>query len=113
LAHLEELNRTQWLDREELLALQRQKLRRVVEYAYRYVPYYQRVFEQVGFQPDELQHDQTAFQKLPILTKAIIRENFDDLLTTEPSRRQQLSRVTTSGSTGHPLVFMQDHIVSM
>jgi len=46
--------------------------------------------------------------KIPVLTKAIIRDNFDDLLTTESQRREQLSRLTTGGSTGHPLIFMQD-----
>ena len=51
----------------------------------------------------------SCFNKLPILNKSLIRENFAELQTTEPQRRKQLSKVTTSGSTGQPLIFMQDH----
>ena len=109
LERLDELNRTQWLGRDELRALQRAKLQRLVEYAYRYVPYYRRMFEKIGFDPGDLRHDFDSFRRIPLLTKAIVRENLEDLLTTEPRRRKQLTRVTTSGSTGHPLVFWQDH----
>ena len=85
LARLEELNRTQWLSRDELLALQRDKLLSLVEYADQYVPYYRRVFKEVGFQPDDLRQDLANLNKIPILTKAIIRSNWNDLLTTEPA----------------------------
>ena len=108
LARLQELNRTQWLDREELLTLQRKKLHSLLAYAYRYVPYYQRLFDQVNFKPDDVLADLTALHKLPVLTKAIIRENFDDMLTTESRRRARMDQLTTGGSTGHPLIFMQD-----
>lgn len=109
LARFDELNRTQWLGRDELLGLQRDKLQRLVEYAYQYVPYYRRTFDQVGFHPDDLRKDLSSLRKLPILTKAVIRENFDEMLTTEPQRRRRMSKLSTSGSTGHPLIFMQDN----
>lgn len=109
LARLQELNRTQWLPCDELMALQRRKLQRVVSYAYQYVPYYRRVFDQVGFHPDDLSRNPDRFLQLPLLTKELIREHWDDLQTTEPARRRQLSIVTTSGSTGQPLTFMQDN----
>jgi phenylacetate-CoA ligase len=108
LARLEELNRTQWLSRDELLALQRDKLLSLVEYASRYVPYYQRVFKDIGFQPGDLNPDLSNLGKLPILTKALIRENYQDLITIEPERRPHMNKLATSGSTGEPLVFMQD-----
>jgi len=108
LQRLQELTKTQWLPREKVLALQRAKLQRVMDYAYRYVPYYKRAFDQACFHPGELHEDLSALQKLPLLTKSLIRENFEDLMTTEPERRRKMSRLATSGSTGHPLVFMQD-----
>lgn len=109
LERLDELNRTQWLGRDELLALRQNKLQQLVSYAYRYAPYYRRLLDQVGFQPGDLGRAPAAFQRIPLLTKDIIRRNFNELLTTEPRRRKQLSRVTTSGSLGHPLAFMQDN----
>ena len=108
LKKLEELNCTQWLSRDELLALQRAKLQGLLEYAYEYVPYYQRTFDEVGFKPSDIHQDISSFTKLPILTKSIIRENRNDLLTTEPDLRRRLSKLSTSGSTGQPLIFMQD-----
>lgn len=108
LRRLDELNSTQWLSRDELLALQRDKLLHLVEYADQYVPYYRRVFKEVGFRPEDLRMDLDNLEKIPILTKAIIRNNWDDMLTTEPKRRKLLSELCTSGSTGEPLVFMQD-----
>ncbi|MFP4393668.1 MAG: phenylacetate--CoA ligase family protein [Anaerolineales bacterium] len=109
LGRLQELNRTQWLSAAELRALQRQKLQRVVAYAYQHTPYYRRLFVEVGFHPDDLAQNPDSFRKIPLLTKDLIREHFDDLMTTEPARRQQLTEVATSGSTGRPLVFMQDN----
>lgn len=109
LASLNELNRTQWLDADALMALQRNKLQRLLEYAYQYVPYYRRTFDQVGFRPEDMARDPECFQNLPILNKSLIREHFEELQTTEPQHRKQLSRVTTSGSTGQPLIFLQDH----
>ncbi len=108
LTRLDELNRTQWLSHGELLALQQNKLHRLLAHAYQYVPYYRRLFDQAGFRPDMVLSDMASLRKLPVITKATIREHFDDMLTTESRRRASLSRLSTGGSTGHPLVFMQD-----
>jgi phenylacetate-CoA ligase len=109
MARLAELDRNQWLSREKLLALQQEKLHRLLAYAYTFVPYYRRTFDQVGFRPDDILTDPIAFQKIPFLTKPLVRQNFDDLITTEKNRRNKLSRGSTSGSTGEPLVFLQDN----
>jgi phenylacetate-CoA ligase len=108
LTRLEELNQTQKLSQDELLTLQRDKLLSLVDYAMRYVPYYRRLFKQIDFHPDDLRRDLGNLNRIPVLTKSIIRSNQDDMLTTEPKRRQQLSRLCTSGSTGEPLTFYQD-----
>ncbi|MDY6867149.1 MAG: hypothetical protein SVT56_04480 [Chloroflexota bacterium] len=106
LHHLDELNRTQWLDRDELLNLQRVKLHRLLEKAYTYVPYYRRLFDDVGFKPDDILRDMKFLQKIPFLTKDIIRANLEDLQTTDPQIQPQLSSLSTSGSSGQPLQFV-------
>ncbi|PWB49892.1 MAG: hypothetical protein C3F13_17835 [Anaerolineales bacterium] len=103
------MNCTQWLSRDELEALQHDKLLRLVEYANQYIPYYQRIFKEIGFQPGDLEPDLSNLDTLPVLTKALIRDNYQDLITTEPERRHQMSQLATSGSTGEPLTFMQDN----
>lgn len=108
LTRMEELERTQWLNRKELLALQQNKLFSLLEYANKHVPYYRRIFKEIGFQPIEVLANPDALRKIPILTKPAVRENFGELITTEAARRRGLSQLSTSGSTGQPLKFMQD-----
>lgn len=108
MARLDELDRVQWLSRKEVLAYQRDKLHKMLVYAYKFVPYYRRTFDRVGFHPDDILTDLAAFQKIPTISKPIIRDNFDDLVTTDPSRQGELIQNTTGGSTGQPLIFIQD-----
>lgn len=108
MARLAELDQIQWLSREELLAYQQDKLHRLLKYAYTFIPYYRRSFDQVGFRPDDILTDPAAFQKVPTISKAVVNDNFDDLVTTDPSRQKGLARNSTGGSTGHPLIFVQD-----
>lgn len=108
LRRLDELNKTQWMTRERLLQLQREKLYGLLSYTYEHVPYYRRVFDAVGFRPEEVLADLTCLQKVPLLNKPIVRSNFEDLCTSEPARRATLSPLTTGGSTGQPLAFLQD-----
>jgi len=108
LTRLNELNQTQWLSREELNEIQRTKLKNLVDYAYNNVPYYRRTFDQIGLHPKDLIKDPLCFSKIPILNKAILRENLPDFITTDLQHRKELNQLFTSGSTGTPLVFYQD-----
>jgi phenylacetate-CoA ligase len=108
--YLNELGRFQWLSRAELEALQTQKLQNLLEYAYKNVPYYHALFDRIGFQPADFARDPATFQHIPPLNKALIRQNFEQLLTTDPARRRHLVKNKTSGSSGEPLVFLQDEI---
>jgi phenylacetate-CoA ligase len=108
LQNLDELNRNQWLPREDILKLQRDKLHRLLDYTYQHVPYYHRLFDRVGFRPADVLTDLSSMHKLPVLSKTVIRENFDEMITTETQRRQGMSSLTTGGSTGQPLIFKQD-----
>jgi len=109
LTRLTELNRQQWYSRDDLLTLQQTKLFRLLENAYAYVPYYRHLFDEVGFRPADIRRNPARFGKVPTLSKAIIRENFMGLQTTDPKVRPDLSLLTTGGSTGEPLKFMQDN----
>jgi len=109
LQRFDELERSQWLGRDELLALQREKLQRLVEYAYRHVPYYRRSFKQLGFDPEDLHRDPDSFQELPFVTKQIMRENTAEFFCDDPKVRKTLRPHYTSGSTGEPFTFWEDH----
>jgi len=103
-----ELTQTQWLSADELHALQMRRLQSLLEYAYVHVPYYKRVFDEVGFRPDELERDPAGFQKVPPVSKAYMRDHSEEFTTTYPAKRADMSRDSTSGSTGEPFVFWED-----
>jgi phenylacetate-CoA ligase len=103
------LQRTQWLPPEEVRALQDEKLRRLVRHAYGHVPFYRRRMEERGLRPEDVQ-GQADLHKLPLLTKDEVRERlYLDLLSDNHDKRDML-RVTTSGSTGEPLVVYADRV---
>ena len=93
-------------DGETILARQNEKLRKLVKHCFETVPYYHRIFTELGLSPDDIQ-SKDDLQKLPILTKQVIRDNYDDLFSTNvaPEYRRYAS---TGGSTGTPLIFCVD-----
>ena len=105
-AQLKVLKGSEFNDENEILASQNKKLQSLVKHCYETVPYYQRVFKSLGLTPSDIQ-TREDLQKLPILTKQIIRDNYDDFFSTAvpPKYRRHAS---TGGSTGTPLIFCTD-----
>lgn len=108
LQYLAELDKLQWMSREEILQRQQVHLQEMLTYAYDYVPYYRDLFDQVGFKPERLTEEPESFQAIPLLTKRLIQENKDRLVTTDPRFVDKLSWKKTGGTTGEPLWFARD-----
>lgn len=102
---LKELEETQWWPRYKILALQNERLSKLVRYAYDNVPYYHRIFQEQGLKPEDMETSEDLV-KLPILTKQLIRNNFSDLVAQDFPKRQLMPR-STGGSTGEPLEFLR------
>jgi len=100
---LTELEESQWWPRERIEELQAERLQRLIRYAYDRVPYYRRVMNERGLGPADIQST-ADLAKLPVLTKDLIRANFDDMRA-EGYPRNELLPGRTSGSTGEPLLF--------
>ena len=101
--YLRILEKTQWLKREEIAEIQRQRLRALIKHAYFKVPYYHKVFKERGLRPEDIKSKEDL-AKLPILTKKEIRKNFNDLIARDFSREEMIPD-STGGSTGEPLRF--------
>jgi phenylacetate-CoA ligase len=99
--HLSQLLQSQWLSSDDLIALQARKLRSLVSHAYRNVPYYRRVFDHLGLEPDDIR-EPVDLLKLPLLSKQDVRQNLDALIARNIDRRKMNYR-PTSGTTGTPL----------
>ena len=100
---LDELEKSQWWSRSELLELQNQRLTQLIKYTYDNVPYYRRIFDERALKPSDIQ-DSEDLVKLPVLTKPLIRTHFDELKARHFPAKEAV-RLTTGGSTGEPLVF--------
>jgi len=92
--------------KEKVSEYQFQKLKDLITYAYLNVPYYKKVFDQVEFHPNDFKSIQDI-KKIPYLTKQIIRENQDKLVSTGVSKKY-FKKVQTGGTTGMPLEFILD-----
>ena len=105
-SRLAEFRRYDRLTSKEISDLQNRKLRKLVRHCYENVPFYTKLFDHLGLKPEDIQNP-NDLKKLPILTKQIIRDNYNDLLSTStPSSR--LIKSSTGGSTGTPLQFCKD-----
>lgn len=95
---LNELEKSQWCSARDLYEMQSQRAERIVKYAGRHSPYYESLFHRCGF-------DVTAawnyekFRQLPLLTKADIRANSADMISSAFSK-ERLGSHKTGGSTG-------------
>jgi phenylacetate-CoA ligase len=100
----QQLQQHQWATREENSNIQRKKLYALIQYASQNIPYYQKVIKehQISFSEDTIFTD---LKKFPLLTKEIIRKNFDKLYK---FRDHTYYKNTSGGSTGEPIILYQD-----
>jgi phenylacetate-CoA ligase len=98
--------KTQWLTAEEQTLYQERLLRRVVDHAYRYVPYYRDLFDSIRLKPRDIGR-LSDIDKIPILTKEILHARFKTLEATN-SRAFRPQVLRTSGTTGRRIQFLVD-----
>jgi phenylacetate-CoA ligase len=82
-------------------------LRRLLQHCRGAVPYYADLLEHAGVDRIEATDPRVCLQRLPILTKAIVRANFDPLQSKDLPRRKWHHN-TSGGSTGEPARLVQD-----
>ncbi|MCO5383595.1 MAG: hypothetical protein NHB15_17230 [Methanosarcina barkeri] len=97
------LIQNQWKSYDELKKEQELQLRQMINFSYNNVPYYHRLFRDLKLSPEDIKSIEDL-EKLPILTKNIIKQNWDEFL---PLNLKNMSyyNLTTGGSTGSPLRF--------
>ena len=97
-----ELDAIETASRDEIQALQLQRLRWSLKHAYDNVPHYRKAFDEKGVHPDDLKQ-LSDLAKFPFTTKKDLRDNYPFGLFAVP--REQVSRIhASSGTTGKPTV---------
>src|SRR3974390_1557043 len=90
------------LPRDMLVALQTERLKRVLQTAYEKVPHYRKQFDKHGGPPSDLK-DVSDIVKFPFTLKTDLRDNYPFNMFAVP--REQVVRVhASSGTTGKPTV---------
>ncbi len=104
LDYYKKLKSHQWNTIEENREIQQKKLYLLIKYVSQNIPYYKQIIQKynIQFSEDNIFND---IKKFPLLTKEIIRNNFDELYKFRDSTS---FRNHTSGSTGEPAIFYQD-----
>lgn len=103
---LEWLEESQWWPVEEIEQYQKDQLRRLITHAYETVPYYRRVFDERKLKPGDFV-SLDDLQKLPVLTKELVKEHSRELLSTKFPLKS-LVFCHTSGTTGKSLQFYHE-----
>jgi len=99
------LEMSQWLTSDQLRREQTKKLRTFLSQLKVNVSYFEGLFQKLSFDPDSID-DISDLAQLPMMSKAIIRDNTDALRS---NTAIELKRFSTGGSSGNPLVFYLDN----
>ena len=105
---LEYLKDREYQSLESNIKIQKRLLKRLLIHCYKNVPYYQDVLVESRVIVDD-RVDLTKFSNIPVLTKEIIREHFEDLKSRDLNKRKWYLN-TSGGSTGEPVKFLQDSV---
>ena len=103
---LRQITKYQWVSRDELLAFQTKKLKRLIQHAYDNVTYYREVMEKLDLKPEDIKSVEDI-KYLPLLTKEEIRKNQEKFVSKDIRNRNTIPG-STGGSTGEPLKFVRD-----
>ncbi len=91
----------------KLKAYQEDKLKKLLIHAYKNVPYYTKVLSKARVVDSNLRVNLNNFEKIPILNKKILREEFENLKARNlDSMKWEYN--TSGGSSGEPARFIQD-----
>ena len=98
----EELKKTEWSTSSEIKKHQNIKLLETINYCYENIPYYRDLFNENSLSPSDINSIEDL-NKIPILTKELVRENYEKLKN--PNFNGKVIHSHTSGSTGKSLQF--------
>lgn len=95
------LSRMEWSP-DRIKTYQEGKLRKIIDHCWRTVPFYRQKWKGCLDDPRDIRYVEDLAQ-LPLLTKDEVRNNFQQIVSTDPSIKMVDAR--TGGSTGKPIIF--------
>ena len=100
------LTRISW-SRERMDDYSFELVQNLVDFAFTYVPFYNKIFSKVGYTKGDLRK-WSDFERLPILTKEKLRQAIKEKSIFATDRSYKFTRASTTGSSGEPLTLFFD-----
>jgi len=101
-AIMAQLNTMEHYTEEDIATYQDDKLKALVVHCYQNIPYYRELFDSLKLKPADI-NGRADLYKIPVITKSIIKANFEKLIDPSALRAGTISYGSTSGTTGSPL----------
>lgn len=92
---------------DSIVKWQTEKMRELINDAYRYSRYYHQLFDSLSIKPEDIRC-MKDLEMIPPLTKEIILDNYDDILL-RGKRGISYRHCSTGGSTGNPTQYIKDN----
>ncbi|NOY85761.1 MAG: phenylacetate--CoA ligase family protein [Deltaproteobacteria bacterium] len=129
LSNYRAFRKSEWYSPERLAEIQTDSLKRLVDYAYNWIPFYRTRFDDIGMKPGDIRTLEDISSIPPVTRQDVIEHHhlmvdkrfvksalFADQgsrkagapIPFAPLRKNRLVRNTSSGSTGAPTVFYED-----
>ena len=106
LKYVDEIEAFNKLPIENIKRFQLERLRFIADYAFKNTQYYGELFEKIGLR-DPLHLNWDDYDRIPVLTKDIIRTEKDNLVS-RLFRKADLRETATGGTTSSPMPFFSD-----
>lgn len=103
---LADIEKTQWLSKQEIDRIQLERLKKLLVYSYNNVEFYRKRFDSAGFNPVKF-NDISALKDIPCLTKEDMQNHLNELVA-KCVDVKQLIPDSSGGSTGKPTNFFKD-----
>lgn len=104
---LKGLQSNEELSSSELRDLSWHKLKKYVDFSYKFSPYYKKLLNDIALPASKIRCPED-FQKIPIMSKEDLRKNIHNLEVKDFTGK--FTKAKTSGSTGIPLNFYKDNL---
>jgi len=98
------INKEQYLPPPAMENIQFQRLKKILNHAYNYSPYYRRLFDSNNIDIDDI-NDLSTLQQIPLLSREGLQENYNQILNPED---KVVYPDSSGGSTGKPVNFFHD-----
>jgi phenylacetate-CoA ligase len=105
--YLKLYRQTQWYSQEQMKDFQLAKLKKLIQHCHDHVPYYRKIFTQLDLQTENIR-SLDELQRIPLLTKEIIQENYSDFIPDNNLTIKGIKTSQTGGTTGNILFKRND-----